>query len=94
MNYNYLVKNVSLSREKLLQYGFTPSQNGAELSYRCDLYNGLYVEVRLADKQLDVEVFDGLFKQKYAPFASGHGGAAVRVQVREILEDILARCAC
>ncbi len=90
MNYNYLLKTYNVDKQKLLDYGFVESDG--YFNYRRDLLNGLYVTVQYAENKLNVDVMDGIFNEKYAPFVSGHGGSAIKGEVREILTEILEKC--
>lgn len=91
MNYNHLLANFQFDKDSLLQYGFAETKPGV-FEYRVDLPNSLYVAVRLAPNKLDVEVYDAIFNDRYQPFVSGHGGSAIKSEVREIVEKILAEC--
>lgn len=93
MNYNYLIKTKTVDRAAALAAGFAPDDNDTSaLILKRDLPNGLVVTLRLTDTTLDVDVFDGIFNEKYAPFYGGHGGAAIKSEVREIVENALAKC--
>ena len=91
MNYNHLLANFQFDKSSLLQYGFAEVKADT-LEYRVDLPNSLYVKMRIAPGKLDVEVYDAIFNDRYQPFVSGHGGAAIKSEVREIVEKILAAC--
>lgn len=90
MNYNYLLNGRKPNKEKLVANGFEPSGNAFVL--RADLPNSLYVLVKISEKTIAVDVFDGLFNVKYAPFYSGHGGGGIKTEVHQILENILNSC--
>lgn len=91
MNYNYLLKDKKVNTAALSDCGFE-SSDGKKYTYRRELHNGLYLLVELCGAKLSVDVFDSIFNEKYAPFASGHGGGAIKSEVREILDELLARC--
>ena len=92
MNYNHLLSNFQFDRESLLNYGFVEVKPNL-LEYRVDLPNSLYVRLRISPGKLEVDVFDAIFNDKYQPFVSGHGGSAIKSEVRELVERILAQCA-
>lgn len=93
MNYNYLIKNKTIDKAAAVAAGFAiDSDNPSALILRRNLPNGLVVTLKLTDSTLDVDVFDGIFNEKYAPFYGGHGGAAIKSEVREIVEAALAKC--
>ena len=94
MNYNYLIKNKSIDMGAAMQTGFVKDANDSNaVIYSHNLMNGLVVIIRLTPNSLDVDVFDSIFKEKYAPFYGGHGGAAIKSEVREIVEQALSKCA-
>lgn len=90
MNYNYMLNGRKPDKEKLIARGFVP--DGPAFVLRADLPNSLYVVVKITGKTLEADVFDGLFKMKYAPFYSGHGGGGIKAEVRRILEDVTENC--
>ena len=92
MNYNHLLSNFQFDRESLLNYGFVEIKPNL-LEYRVDLPNSLYVVLHISPGKLEVDVYDAIFNDKYQPFVSGHGGSAIKSEVRELVESILARCA-
>jgi len=91
MNYNYLIKNKTVDRAAAFAAGFTLEPDNA-LTLKRDLPNGLVVTVRLTETTLDVDVFDGIFNEKYAPFYGGHGGAAIKSEVRDMVDAALSQC--
>lgn len=91
MNYNYLIKNKAVDLSAAVAAGFTSDPDGVFILKR-DLPNGLVVTVRLTETTLDVDVFDGIFNEKYAPFYGGHGGAAIKSEVRDLVDAALCKC--
>ena len=93
MNYNYLIKNKTIDFNEARAAGFTQdTDNRSAYILRHNLMNGLVVTIRLTAGTLDVDVFDSIFQEKYAPFYGGHGGAAIKSEVREIVENALNKC--
>lgn len=92
MNYNYLIKNKTVDRAAALDAGFTLDADNATLTLKRDLVSGLVVTLRLTETTLDVDVFDGIFNEKYAPFYGGHGGSAIKSEVRDLVDTALSKC--
>ena len=90
MNYNYMLCGRKIDENLLQNYGF--AKDGNKYIFRTNLQNGLYLEVKISQTQLAVDVFDAIFNKKYAAFSNGHSGSAIRAQVREIVENILNEC--
>ncbi|MCM1290243.1 MAG: MmcQ/YjbR family DNA-binding protein [Corallococcus sp.] len=93
MNYSYLVKNKIVNKAAALSAGFSLDPDNTQALVLCrNLPNGLVVTLKLTETTLDVDVFDGIFNERYAPFYGGHGGAAIKSEVREIVEQALSKC--
>lgn len=91
MNYSYLISNVQLSPEKLSQNGFCQNEKGVWV-FTQNLHNGLHLIVKTSGAKLDVDVWDTIVNKRSSAFANGHSGSALRAEVRDIVDALIAEC--
>lgn len=90
MEYNFWLSGKDIDVSKLPANGFA-EENGAYL--RCfDLQNGVRICAKIKAGRLYVDVFDVVLNKKYSRFYSGHGGAAFKEEVRQIVTNALQNC--
>lgn len=90
-----ILEQYDVDKEKAVAYGFVECANG--LCYQKALADTeFYVKIILADKKLEVNVFDSETDEEYLPFnvidnISGYV-MGVREKVNSLLEDIKRQC--
>lgn len=91
MNYSYLLQGVTLSAEKMLANGFVRDDKGVFV-FQKQLPNSLLLVAKTSNGKLDVDVIDCVVGKRSTSFSSGHGGSALRAEVREIMLSLIDVC--